>query len=189
MIAALAGAIALAGQAAAPPVSDDCLITIDAISQATPRFEDYPAPAKTIGAPAPVNLASHPEAREYRTRIRSGARAGPNFARHFTIVGWGCGTSCLQWGVVNARTGKVWFEPRIEIVSAIYVGEEKLKKPQVSYDYNALRFQLDSRLLIVLGAPHEDESREGVGYFLWDGARFAQLKFIPRNQACRETPR
>ncbi len=189
MIAVLAAVVALAAPAAGRPVSDDCLITIDAISQATPRFEDYPAPAETIGAPAPVDLASHPEARKYRTQIRSDARAGPNFAGHFTIVGWGCGAACLQWSVVNARTGKVWFEPTVSVVDANHVGDEGSHTAGVNSDFYNLRFRLDSQLLVVLGAPQEDETRDGAGFYRWDGARFSLLKFIPRNEACRETAR
>jgi len=189
VIAVLAAAVALAAQAAAPLVSDDCLITIDAISHATPRFEDYSVPAETVGTPAPVDLASHPAAREFRTQIRSDARAGPNFAGHFTIVGWGCGAPCLQWGVVDARTGKVWFEPTASVVDANHVGDEGSHSAGVNADFYNLRFRLDSRLLIVLGAPQEDVSREGASFYLWDGARFSLLKFIPRKEACRETAR
>ena len=180
----LAVALAVAVQAAEPPIADDCMIALAAISQPTPRFADFPTPPEAGIKPAPVDLSSHPEAREFRTQIRSDARAGPNFAGHFTIVGWGCGSACLQWGVVNASTGKVWFEPGVEVVGVDRVADELHPAPGVNAEFYNLRFRLDSRLVVVLGAPGEDEAREGVGYYLWDGKTFALLKFIPRKDAC-----
>jgi hypothetical protein len=44
----------------------------------------------------------------YRTRLRDGAKKGPNFADHFTLVAWGCGSSCQEWAIVDARTGQVF---------------------------------------------------------------------------------
>jgi hypothetical protein len=114
--------------------------------------------------------------------LRIAARAGPNFGGHYTIAGWGCGASCLQWGVVDAKTGHVHFEPSIEIVDASHVGDDEFQRPR---DFNALRFRRDSDLLVVLGAPHEDTSREGAAYYCWNGRRFSLLKFVPRKHACR----
>jgi hypothetical protein len=179
MAAALAVALALA----APP-ADDCMIALAAITQPTPKFADFPAAPEGPFKPAPVDLASHPEAREFRSQIRSDAKAGPNFAGHFTIVDWGCGSACLQWGVVNARSGAVWFEPGLSVVSVDHVADEPAPAAGANADFYNLRFRLDSRLLIVLGAPGEDEAREGAGYYLWDGKAFAPLKFIPRKDAC-----
>jgi hypothetical protein len=178
--------LAIALALATSPIADDCMIATNAIAQPTPSFADFPAPPEKIGKPAPVDLSSHPEAREFRTQIRSDARAGPNFAGHFTVVGWGCGSACLQWGVVNAATGAVWFEPGLSVVSVDHVADESRPAPGVDMDFYNLRFRLDSRLLIVLGAPQEDEAREGVGYYLWDGRTFALLKFIPRKDSCRQ---
>src|ERR1035438_1603912 len=39
--------------------------------------------------------------------MREGAAMGPNFAGHYTIVTWGCGSSCVSAVVVNANTGAV----------------------------------------------------------------------------------
>ena len=183
MIAAFMVAAAVAAQDA-PPVGDDCMIALAAISQPTPRFEDYPAPAEKVGKPAPVDLSSSPVAHEFRTQVRSDARAGPNFAGHFTVVGWGCGSACLQWGVVDARTGKAHFEPKISVVSVDHVADENGPAGGVNQEFYNLRFRLGSRLLVVMGAPQEDESREGVGYYRWDGRTFGLIKFIPRKDAC-----
>jgi hypothetical protein len=51
------------------------------------------------------------EARTYRTVIREGAKAGVNFAGHYTVVTIGCGTSCIRAVVIDRMTGKVQFTP------------------------------------------------------------------------------
>ena len=38
-------------------------------------------------------------------------RAGPNFAGHYYVVQWGCGTGCLRMAVVDAVTGMVFPPP------------------------------------------------------------------------------
>lgn len=83
----------------------------------------------------------------------------------------------------------MWFEPTVSVVGANHVGDESSHTAGVNSEFYNLRFRLDSRLLIALGAPQEDESREGADFYLWDGARFSLLKFIPRREACRESSR
>jgi ankyrin repeat protein len=73
-----------------------------------PRFEDFPVSRIYRGAPAPVDLHSNPEAPSYRTRLTQGARKGPNFAGHYTVVGWGCGSNCESAMLVDALTGRVY---------------------------------------------------------------------------------
>lgn len=76
-----------------------------------PRFEDYPVKQRFTGKPALVNLRSDPKARLFRTMLREGAKKGPNFAGHYTLVTWGCGSDCRVVAVVDAVTGKVYFAP------------------------------------------------------------------------------
>ena len=58
------------------------------------RFEDYPVTAIFKGTPALPKLRLGD--RLFRTRIRKGAAKGPNFAGHYTIADWGCGTRCVS---------------------------------------------------------------------------------------------
>lgn len=78
-------------------------------ADAQPRFANYPAKVTYSGKPAPVDLASHRDARRFRTNLRRGAARGPNFAGAYTVVTWGCGTACQVVAVVDARSGKVAF--------------------------------------------------------------------------------
>ena len=72
---------------------------------ALPRFEDYPSIEAFTGRPAPALIESTRYGRMFGTRLREGARQGPNFAGAFTVVVWGCGSSCQIVAVVDARTG------------------------------------------------------------------------------------
>jgi len=66
----------------------------------------------------------------FRTKLREGAKKGPNFAGHYTVITWGCGTDCRLVAIVDARTGRVYFAPFTVSIPA-------------DADY-----RLDSRLLI-----------------------------------------
>ncbi|CAN5356268.1 hypothetical protein BH20GEM2_BH20GEM2_11830 [soil metagenome] len=94
----------------------------------SPSFEDYPVEEIYRGEPAPVDLDSHPDARQFRTALSRGAAEGPNFAGHYTVVTWGCGTMCQQLRIVDARTGRVYEGP----ISMLGV-----------------EYRLDSRLLVI----------------------------------------
>lgn len=73
-----------------------------------PRFEDFPVVEEFHGKPAWVDLSSHPSARTFRTRLRDGAKKGPNFAGHYALVFWGCGNECQASLVIDLCTGKVY---------------------------------------------------------------------------------
>ena len=56
---------------------------------------------------APLDEASHADAKTYRTLLRKGMEEGVNFAGKYTVVSIGCGTSCQTHYVVDRETGKV----------------------------------------------------------------------------------
>jgi hypothetical protein len=127
------------------------------VSQA-PAFEDYPATKSFSGRRAPVNLASHPQARRFRTVLQQGAKQGPNFAGKYTVVTWGCGTSCQAIGIINAETGSVYM----------------LDSPAEA----GVKFKLDSRLLVV-NPPENISEKEPdwlqTHYYVWDGKQLTQV--------------
>ena len=123
-----------------------------------PIFRNYSATEKFSGTPAHVNLTSHPQARRFRTVLEQGSKKGPNFAGKYTVVTWGCGSSCQSVGIINAETGSVYM----------------LKSPAEA----GVKFQLNSRLLIV--NPPENFSANEPGrmktrYYLWDGRQLKQV--------------
>ena len=72
-----------------------------------PSFEAYQVDDSLQG-PGTAPITSSKLGKMYRTRLRDGAKKGPNFAGHFTLVAWGCGSSCQEWAIVDARTGHVF---------------------------------------------------------------------------------
>ncbi len=136
-----------------------------------PGFIDYPAKVEKPRAKA-VNLNSHRDARMFRTRLREGFSEGPNFAGHFTVVIWGCGTACLSGAVIDMRTGRVYFPPELGGIGVI------------SYEFEeALTYNEHSRLLVVRGIPgpsgaESEDAEEGSYYYEWKNNRFYKIKFI-----------
>jgi hypothetical protein len=130
-----------------------------------PRFEDYPAELFR-GAPAPAKIVG-PLARSYRTRLRGGAKEGPNFAGHYTVVYWGCGSDCRVFAVVDAKTGKVYFPPGIRAVSRVPSQEE-----------DPIQYRGDSRLLVIAGEVWPGGGQwkpEATYYYEWRGG---ELKLV-----------
>jgi hypothetical protein len=138
-------------------------------AESAPRFEDYGVSEVFQGRPAPVDLRSNPDALRFKTELREGAAKGPNFAGHFTVVSWGCGTSCQSIMLVDASSGRVMRSP---LVSEL--GQD---------------FRKDSRLL-VLNPPSEvkvvlerlgcsDQSVDSwlttSHYFEWNGKQFRHI--------------
>ena len=72
-----------------------------------PTFENYILSEQAIfkGQPAAVDFASYKGARTFRTKLREGAKQGPNYAGHYTVVTIGCGTQCQQNWIIEAQTG------------------------------------------------------------------------------------
>lgn len=133
-----------------------------------PRFETYPAEARFSGVPAKPLLETA-LARKFRTVIKNGAGQGPNFAGHFTVIAWGCGSGCRQIIIADAKTGKL-----IELPFTV------LTMPPLSAedDAEALsgdEFKIDSRLLALSGCLDEDEARCGKHYFVMDGQQLHAL--------------
>lgn len=77
---------------------------------ALPDFSKYEIPKKDIftGTPAPVVLSSFKDATIYRTVLKEGAKKGPNFAGHYTVVSFGCGTQCQDNWIIDATTGIIY---------------------------------------------------------------------------------
>jgi hypothetical protein len=176
----LASAAILAGPSLAQSLTGCLPITMNDVAPLDPpAFSTFPAPVASIAKPAAPDLASNPEAKEFKTALREGAKDGPNFAGHFTIVGWGCGGACLDFGILDARNGHVYFPPELRAISVMNVGTAS---DETAPDYDALRFRPDSDLIAVLGAPNEDESKEGIAYYRWDGKKLIAVKAYPSSK-------
>lgn len=162
------------GQAATP-----------AQERALPTFEQFRVTEIYSGRPASPILKT-PGERRFRTRIREGAAKGPNFAGHYTIASWGCGSAAISVVVIDATDGTVFngpfsclgfSYPRVLKYEGKYVPDEGHFRP--------LDFRLNSSLLIMRGCPDDEnincsDPRENGSYFYeWTGSRFKLLRKIP----------
>jgi len=129
-------------------------------------FANFAIREKFTGTPAPVVL-SRPEDRRFRTMLRNGAKDGPNFAGHFTVVQWGCGTNCLSGAIVDAKTGQVYQLP---------------SDGKSHFESGWLHFRPDSQLMIVCSKCREwligDCDQR---YFVWDGSSFTEIDGSPHH--------
>jgi len=81
------------------------------------------------GKRAGIQYASNKTAQQFRTAINSSIdKFGMNFAGHYNLARWGCGTSCINGAITDLITGKVY------------------NLPPATLDY---AFQNNSRLLVV----------------------------------------
>ncbi len=51
--------------------------------------------------------ARFPRAREQRTAITNAVKDGADFAGHYAVAQWGCGTQCQEQAVIDMKTGKI----------------------------------------------------------------------------------
>src|SRR6185369_11667024 len=73
-----------------------------------PRFEDYPARNMYKGPNARLVLTRADMT--FKTRLRVAARERKtNFAGHYIVTTWGCGSACVDGAVIDAKTGKVYW--------------------------------------------------------------------------------
>lgn len=129
-----------------------------ATSASSVLFEDFPAQVAGVEQIASPRIrGAFPE--RFSTRIREAADTlAPNFAGHYILTQWGCGTECQSGAIVDATTGTVHQLPTSEW---------------------GVEFRADSRLLIV------NPSVDGTSYvpewlttryYLWDGNEFRLIK-------------
>jgi hypothetical protein len=135
------------------------------------KFSDFPTLAyleRSSRISFPDFLGRDKEAYSYRTRIRVGLQAGPNFSGRYSVIEIGCGTSCLFAFVADAKTGEVFSFP--------YGGEEQLEMQ--------LEYKIESRLLKVTW--RQDENSCMQQYLEFNGREFLVLggSIFPRVNYC-----
>jgi hypothetical protein len=102
----------------------------------------------------------------FRTVLREDSRGGPNFAGRYAVVVWGCGTGCAQMGIVDSKTGRVYFPP-VEYMDIPETDDAEAR---------ARFFRLDSKLLVITQNHYDMERTYTAYYYLFDGGRFRLLR-------------
>lgn len=155
-----------------------CLSAAFCLAQKVPSFSNYKVKVEKI-TPKHPDLASHKDARMFRTNLRNAVKDGINFAGHFVLANWGCGTNCSESAIVDATTGRVFFP---SVLQGIGIGF-------CDIDYgktDGLEYKPDSRLLILSGFKGGDLNNEnspcGIYYMEWTGTNFKTVKFIQKKR-------
>ena len=160
-----------------------CLLSVSALAQdgPTPRFGDYTEPVFK-GRAAALKLTT-PQSRAYRTRLREGARRAVNFAGHYKLHTWSCGTGCLQTAFIDAKTGGVFFPEELNGFIVCFYDPKPVDDLE-----EALKFERGSRLIIMSGYPMsergKDEPKKGLYYYEWAGGELKLLKFVEKSEGC-----
>lgn len=146
--------------------------------ETVPQFDQYTVKIEKATAKS-VNLRSHKTARMYRTSLRESLKGGVNFAGRYVVSVVGCGTGCIQAGIINAKTGAVYFpEPLMVMSSTFEMG-----------DVDTIEFKPGSRLFIVNGyvGDGKDENGDfkvtedfGNWYYEWTGTKLKFIKFVKK---------
>src|SRR5262249_54373272 len=130
------------------------------------RFEDYPARGKWKRKDLAVTLDTQFH-RWYRTRLRAAGTQPANFAGHYSLVDWGCGTECAYGAVVDLNSGRATFLPSIICC----------RRGEI-YDSQPMGFSMESRLLVLSGWDGTDRPM-GEHYYEIAGGKFRYIGTFP----------
>lgn len=142
------------------------LVTLPATAETAPNFAEFPPTASWNGRNAKPKLVS-PDLKAFKTRISNGAKEQPNFAGHYRLVTWGCGSSCLMGAAVDLNSGTVTSIPFSVCCNQAY-GE----------DFEAILIRPGSRLIAFQGMRNEEEPM-GQHWYEFDGKAFRFLRTVP----------
>ena len=114
-----------------------------------PLFDRYPAKGIYRGKPAPPKL-DHDQ-RMFRTVIRRGAKSEIQFAGHYTVPQFGCGTECSAFYIVDSINGQVYDGFGIADLPRNWLDK------QPGSEIPRIQFVSSSQLLKVNGCPNEHD--------------------------------
>lgn len=105
------------------------------------EFARFRAEAPLRGRAAKPDV-SKGRAHHFRTRIREQALEPPNYNGHYRIGYWGCGSNCIDWTIIDLKSGHVWMSKE-PVESHWSVSNPEDKTP------DWMEFYKDSSLLYV----------------------------------------
>jgi hypothetical protein len=147
-----------------------------------PRFRDYRVKNIYHGEPATPTITK--EFRSFRTRIRQGAKFGVEFAGHYTIPRWGCGTECNGFVVVDSISGRVYDGLGVAGLPFPWVqefgGDDALPR---------MEFYPNSRLLKINACPNEQDC----GFYDYEmidgkGLKLLRVELLPEASQSPQLP-
>ena len=148
-----------------------------------PQFKNYPVDEIYTGKSHPLVMDSF--GKSFRTRRRDAIEHGkPDFAGHFIVVKWGCGTGgCNSGAVIDAKTGKAYVFP--VALSSVF----PLKPEFENEDGQEHLYKINSRLMVFAG--NLEGSKQGNGddtveFYEFKNDKFVFLRSIPYNHKGNE---
>jgi hypothetical protein len=140
-----------------------------------PRFEDFSVIEKWDQTRVSLRLTT-PSERMFRTNLTHAAKGPPNFAGHYRITFWGCGSVCSAGALIDLHTGEVF---QLPLAKADGRGWERWIMCTASFEGANDEFHIDSRLMVVrCGLNYSDRTQKNIPdthYFLWETDHFQQL--------------
>lgn len=138
-----------------------------------PNLSDFSASRSRTSKVMPPILST-PLDKKFRTVIRDSVAQGSNFAGHYNVAIWGCGTGCAQFVIADVNTGRV-FDPGIREVDYHYPSADN--EPEWQCYSESLTYRVDSRLLIVEGCLAGKDC--GRSYFVMASAGLRRIRYDP----------
>lgn len=134
-----------------------------------PQFKDYSVSNVYRGKTRPLALTR--DDRMFKTRLGWAAKnQKPNFAGHYILTSWGCGSTCVMGAVIDARTGKVhWW--KFTLCCWNFGADDK---------FQPIEFRLNSKLIVFSGARDEKEGDVGAHFYKFEKGRFVHIKTLLR---------
>lgn len=170
----LAHRLLLIAGASIAPMAGAAPAASPAAACASPAFDRYPAPAaiRAPRKPAAAPRLAGSEARLYRTVIRDAFAQPANFAGHYRVAIWGCGTDCRNFAILDRNTGATYTMPGVTAISGV-----------MGNDDERVDFRAGSRLLIVAGCFNDDcgdgHAKAARFFYEWTGSRLRPVGTCP----------
>lgn len=166
----------IAQATAAPPVSNTTDQT--GTKKDIPKFKDYPADKMYSGKNHALVLNEF--GKEFKTRLSNALKTNkPDFAGHYIVTSWGCGTSgCNTGAVIDAITGVAY--PLPVALSSVYPLKKEFESEH--YDGQELIYKANSRLMIFAGNLEGLEQGDGedtIAFYEFKDGKFKLLKSMP----------
>jgi hypothetical protein len=170
-VASAVVAVAFLGQLIAQTQSRPC----ESLSRGThlPALSDFAVRQIAKDKPTSPILAT-PRDRQYRTAIRSRVAEGTNFAGHYVIAQWGCGTGCSEFVIADVNTGRV-YDTSFQTVDYHYPSKDD--NPGWWCYPESLTFSANSRLLIIEGCLSGKQC--GRNYYVMEPTGLRHLSYDP----------
>jgi hypothetical protein len=169
--------------------SDTCkyVTAADLSDPKAPSFDSYTVPTEEKISNPKLDLSNNSIAKRYQTVLRQELNNGANFAGHYRVAIWGCGSSCAMFAVINLKTGHVITPEGLTSVSGNHLAADDFLSNTESESWG-FRYRIGSKLLVLLGTLREDEAREGAFYFALDNEKLLPVHSTVVKKHC-ENPK